>query len=79
MAEEIVLVEEVKLLSQYLKARELLEVELGGRDPTREEWASSLNISTEELTNQMMASARAQVCVCGCGCVCGRVRERDWW
>lgn len=69
VAEEIMLVEEVKLLSRYLKARELLQAELGGRDPTREEWASSLNISTAELANQMMASARAQVCACACACV----------
>lgn len=61
MAEEIVLVEEVKLLARYLKTREQLEAELGGREPTREEWAASLNISTEELAQQMMASARAQV------------------
>lgn len=61
IAEEILLVEEVKLLARYLKTREQLEAELGGREPTREEWAASLNISTEELAHQMIASARAQV------------------
>ncbi|CAM9878062.1 unnamed protein product, partial [Scytosiphon promiscuus] len=59
-AEETILIEEVKLLSRYLKAREELEMELGGREPTREEWASSLGISTEELARQMVVSARAQ-------------------
>ncbi|CAM9944273.1 unnamed protein product, partial [Ectocarpus sp. 12 AP-2014] len=54
IAEEILLVEEVKLLARYLKTREQLEAELGGREPTREEWAASLNISTEELAHQMM-------------------------
>ncbi|CAM9629829.1 unnamed protein product, partial [Ectocarpus fasciculatus] len=60
MAEEIVLVGEVKLLARYLKTRGQLEEDLGGREPTREEWAASLNISTEELAHQMVASARAQ-------------------
>ncbi|CAM9565443.1 unnamed protein product, partial [Hapterophycus canaliculatus] len=60
MAEETMLVEEVKILSRYLKAREQLEMELGGREPTRDEWASSLGISTEELARQMVVSARAQ-------------------
>lgn len=75
MAEEILFVEDIKLLSRYLKTREQLESELGGREPTREEWASSLNISTDELARQMMASALAQVCACMCWmCVAGQGR-----
>lgn len=78
------LVEEVKLLSRYLKAREQLEMELGGREPTREEWASSLGISTEELARQMVVSARAQVgvrmCLCVgmsvCPCLCAYAFDR---
>lgn len=66
MAEDIVLVEHIKLLSRYLKAREELEAELGGREPSREEWAASLNISPDELALQMVASAQAQVCACVC-------------
>ncbi|CBN77105.1 RNA polymerase sigma factor [Ectocarpus siliculosus] len=65
IAEEILLVEEVKILARYLKTREQLEAELGGREPTREEWAASLNISTEELAHQMVASARAQERIVG--------------
>ena len=76
MAEEIVLVEHIKILSRYLKAREQLEADLGGREPTREEWASNLNISPDELALQMMASARAQVRMRLCVCVC--VRARGW-
>lgn len=59
VAEETLLVEEVKVLSAYLKMRSNLAVAFG-REPSRDEWAASVGISTEQLARQMRASQLAQ-------------------
>lgn len=59
VAEEALLVEDVKALAAYLKMRSNLAIVLG-REPSREEWAASVGISTEALAVQMKASQHAQ-------------------
>lgn len=51
-SEEKVLVEHVKILAGFLKTRSALAIALE-RDPSEEEWAASVGLSTEELGMQV--------------------------